>query len=177
MTGKTPTRRPRLRWWQWLARATIILATLISTAYATLPWWAPTGWLGRAISRQLSAQTDCEVRLANLSLSWADGVEIRDFAIYPPGGGTVPLASVRFVRTELSPMRLLLNKDLGCVELIEPKVNLAIDANGQTNIKPLTRLVGAVTPSGFHVERAVVNLSLPKEPEPLVLRVASMEIG
>ncbi len=177
MTGKTLTRRPRLRWWQWLVRTTIILAILLAAAYATLPWWAPTGWLGRAICRQLSAQADCEVRLAEMSLSWADGVEIRDFVIDPPDGGSVPLVSVRFIRTELSPMRLLLNKDLGCVELIEPKIDLAIDANGQTNLEPLTRLAGAVTPSGFHVERAVVNLRLPNEPKPLALRVASMEVG
>ena len=177
MIGKTPTRRPRLRWWQRLARAAIILALLLATAYATLPWWAPTGWLGRVICRQLSAQADCEVRLAEMNLSWADGMEIRDFAIYPPGGGSVPLVSVKFVRAELSPMRILVHKDLGCVELIEPRLDLAIDANGKTNLKPLTRLVGAATPSGFHVERAVVNLRLPNEPLPLVLRVASMEVG
>lgn len=177
MTGKTPTRKPRLRWWQWLCRAAILLALLLAAAYATLPWWAPTGWLGREICRRLSAQAGCEVRLTDLRLSWASGVEIRGLAIDPPGGGPVPLASVRVVRTELSPVRLLLNKDLGCVELIEPKIDLAVDANGRTNLEPLARLAGDVTPSGFHVERAIVSLRLPDEPEPLALRVASMEIG
>ena len=117
------------------------------------------------------------MRLGGLSLSWARGVEIRDLAMDPPGGGPLPLASVRIVRTELSPLRLLLNKDLGCIGLVQPTINLAVDANGRTNLEPLTRLVGDVTPSGFHVERAVVNVRLPDEPEPLALRVASMEIN
>jgi hypothetical protein len=164
-----------------------VLTLLVSGAYATLPMWAPTGWLGREICRRLSDQAGCAVRMGELKLSWSRGVEIRDLTIYPPAGGQVPLreltipppvplASVRIIRAELAPIRLLMHNDLGCVELIEPSVDVVIDPNGQTNLGPLLRLRGDAMPSGLHVERAAVNLHLPGEPNALPLRVADMEV-
>ena len=176
MTGKTPTRKPRLRWWQWLCRAAVILVLLVAGAYATLPMWAPTGWLAREICRRLAEQAGCNVRIGQLKLSWSRGVEIHDLAIDPPAGGATPLASVRIIRAELAPIRLLLHNDLGCVELIEPSVDVVIDPNGGTNLEPLMRLRGQATPSSLHVQRATVSLHLPGEPDAMPLRVAAMEV-
>ncbi len=176
LTGKTPTRRPGLRWWQWLCRAAVILVLLVAGAYATLPLWAPTGWLAREIRRRLAERAGCNVRIGQLKLSWSRGVEIRDLEIDPPGGGATPLASVRIIRAELAPIRLLLHNDLGCVELIEPSVDVVIDPNGGTNLEPLMRLRGQATPSSLHVQRAAVSLHLPGEPDAMPLRVAAMEV-
>ena len=165
-----------MRWWQWLCRAAVVLTLLVAGAYATFPMWAPTGWLGREICRRLAKQAGCDVRIGQLKLSWSRGVEIRDLEIDPPGGGTTPLASARVIRAELAPIRLLMHNDLGCVELIEPSIDAVIDPNGQTNLGPLMRLRGEATPSGLHVERAVVNLHLPGEPNAIPLRVAAMEV-
>ncbi len=187
MTGKTSKRKPRLRWWQWLCRATVALALLLAGAYATLPTWAPTGWLSREICRQLSKQAGCDVRIGQLKLSWSRGIEIRDLAIYPPAGGQVPprdltdvlpvpLASVRVIRAELAPIRIMLHKDLGRVELIEPSVDAVIDPNGETNLGPLMRLRGEAAPSGLHIERATAKLHLPDDPNAMTLRVAAMEV-
>ena len=193
MTGKTPTRKPRLRWWQRLCRVAVVLALFVAGAYATLPIWAPTGWLGREICRQLAEQSGCEVRLGQLDLSWSRGLEIRDLTICrprrvdqatplreptidPPVDGQAPLASARVVRAELAPIRILLHNDLGCVELIEPSVDVVIDPNGGTNLEPLLRLRGQATPSGLHVQRATVVLHLPGEPNAIPLRVAAMEV-
>ena len=109
----TTKRQLKLRWWQWIVRAVVVGFFALAGAYATFPWWAPTGYLSRRIAADLSRQMGAPVRIDGMSLSWFRGVEIRGLTIdsAAPFEGE-PLATVRSIHTEFSPVELLLHNRL-----------------------------------------------------------------
>jgi hypothetical protein len=165
-----------LRWWQVLCRLAVVVAFVLSGAYATLPWWAPTGYLSRRLADHLAGQMGVDVRIDGMSLSWLDGVEIRDLTIYSAGRfGSQPLATVQSVRTELSPVELLLHRRLAWMELVKPRLYVRLDGEGNVNLRPLTRLRQDVAIDRINVSQGRATLKLSDDPRVIALKVPSLQ--
>ncbi len=177
MAPRKATGKPALRWWQRLCRLAVGLLLLLAAAYAALPYWAPTGLLCRRLAADLAAQTGVAVHVEGMTLGWADGIELRGLTIASPEGfGDAPAVRVERVRTELAPIDLLARGRLGHLELISPRVNVRIDAEGAVNLAPLARLEGGPDVGRVSVRDGVVVLRVAASPKTVNLRVASFQL-
>ena len=172
-----PTPKPALRWWQVLCRLGALVLFVLSAAYATLPWWAPTDYLRRRIAARLAEQMGVEVRVGAMRLSWFDGVEIRDLTIYStPRFGSALLATVGSIRTELSPVEVLLHRRIAWMELLKPRIYVRVDADGNVNLSPLTRLRRDLAVDRVNVYQGHAALKLAGDPRVLTLKVPSLQL-
>ena len=174
--GGRRARRPGYRWWQVACRAALAAALLAAAAYVTLPWWAPTGWLARRIAASLARQLGCDVQIGSLRLDWTDGVEIRELTVgAPPGFGTAPTARVRSVRTDLSPVNLLINRRLAWMELDQPQLHVRLRDDGRVNLEALAGLRMDVTAESLHLRGGQMALHVAGVSRPVVLRVHDLQ--
>ncbi len=172
-----PRQKPKLRWWQVLCRLAVLVLFVLSGAYASLPWWAPTGYLSRRLADHLGRQMGVDVGIDGMSLSWLDGVEIRDLTVYSTGRfGSQPLATVRSIRTELSPVELLLHRRIAWVELVKPRIYVRVDADGNVNLSPLTRLKQDVAVDRVNVYQGRATLKLADDPRVIALKIPSLQL-
>ena len=177
MAARKKANRPRLRWWQHLCRGCALIVLAAAGAYATLPWWAPTGLLARRLAADLSGQLGVDVRIESVSLSWMDGVEVRGLEIdATPSFGREPIATFPSLRTELAPVDFLLHRRLAWLELTGPRVRVAFDEDGNSTLATLKGLLRgiAVQRIGVHCGRA--TLEAPGAAKRLALRIASFQL-
>jgi len=175
--GAKPGRpKARRRWWQLLCRAAVLIVLAVSGAYVTLPWWAPTGLLRDWIARDLSRQMDVPVEIAEVSLSWSGGVEIRGLRVHcPPEFGSEPILEVPRIRMDLSPIDYVFRKRLAWVEIEAPTVRMEIAESGDVNLAPLTKLSWDVEADRVSIRRASASIKFPASDRLLRINVADVQ--
>ena len=173
LTRRHPHQR---RWWQVLVRAAVVAVLIAGLAYVTLPWWMPTSLLRNWIAHDLAAQTGVDVTIADMSLSWREGVVVRGLRIAcPPGHGVEPMVTVDRIRTEFSPWRYLFARRIAWMEIERPQVLVNFDENRSINIASLLKLSSPVTVDRIVVEEATGMLALRGEDDHLQLDIAHMQ--
>ena len=162
-----------------------MVVVVLAGAYVTLPVWAPTGYLRRALASQMSRQMGVEVSIEGMSLSWAEGVELRGLTIASPDGfGRGAMAFVRRIRAEFSPVNLLANRRVAWMELDRPELFVSVNEDGQVNIEPLRRLLefdDKTERTSIKIERAsihqaIARVRLPGHDRLLCLDVADAQM-
>jgi hypothetical protein len=155
------------------------MGMFFAAAYITLPWWAPTGLIRQHLADEMSRQLGLDVRIGKISLSWGEGLELRDLEIDSPegfsagSGKTMLRAAV--IRTELSPINFFWRKRIGWMEVERPVLNVEIDAEGNVNVSVLDRLKFDARTDRISVKQAEVNILLPKHKQRLVVGVQDMQ--
>jgi len=172
-------KKPKRRWWQRLCRILVALGMFLAAAYIALPWWAPTGLLRRHLIDQMSSQLGLNVHIGEISLSWDQGLQLRDLEIespegFSPGAGRTMLRAA-VIRTELSPINFFWRKRIGWMEIERPVLNVEIDAEGNVNASVLNRLKFDAEADRISVRQAEVNILLPKHKQRFVLGVQDMQ--
>ncbi len=171
------TTRPRRRWWQKLCRLAVLLAMLGGAAYVALPWLLPSEMIARMLAEDMSRQMGVPVRIGGISFSWREGTEIRDLTIgSPPGFGPQPMVVVERIRSEFSPVNLLVHKRLTWMALDRPRLFVRVDKDGRTNLDPLRKLRFDVEADCKTVHQARATVMLPGHDRPLQLDVGDMQI-
>jgi len=178
--SQTPNvKRPGRRWWQRLCRILVALGMFFAAAYIALPWWAPTGLIRRHLIDRMSSQLGLDVRIGKISLSWDQGLELRDLEIDSPegfsagSGRTMLRAAV--IRTELSPINFFWRRRITWMEVEHPVLNVEVDPEGNVNASVLKRLKFDARTDRISVRQAEVNILLPKHKQRLVLGVQDMQ--
>ncbi|GAH82216.1 unnamed protein product, partial [marine sediment metagenome] len=156
------TRRPKRRWWQRLLRAAALVLLALIGLYATLPYWVPTGMIRRHLAGVMAEQMDVDVRIAEMSLSWSRGVELRELIIASPesfGGG--PMVVVRKIRVAFSPSDFFLRDRIEWMEIEEPHALVQIDRSGNLNLSVLEKLKFDAEPMRISLREAGATVRLP----------------
>lgn len=169
--GRGRPRRP----WRRLLRAALAAALVLAVAYAALPWWAPTGLLGRMLQDQLTRQSGVPVTVGSLEIRFG-GVEIRDLAFGDPDGNG-PFLTLPALRAAMAPFDLLVRKRLAWTEVSRPRLRVRLDANGADNLEPLRRLPADVQVDRISLRDASVELLLPKAPRPICFTISTVELS
>ena len=180
MSKTSNVKMPRLRWRQRICRMLVVLGMLVALAYITLPWWAPKDMIRRYLVEQMSGQLGLDVEIDEMSMSWDEGVELKNFRIASPegfsgGSGSTMLSAVA-VRAELSPINLLWRRRISWMEVDRPVLNLEINADGDINANVLNRLKFDARTDCTSIRRAVVNVLLPRHAHRLVIGVQDMQV-
>jgi len=153
---------------------------LCAVAYISLPWWAPTDLIRRHIADQMSEQLGLEVSIGEMSMSWDEGVELKDFRIASPdgfsagSGGT--MVSAAAIRAELSPINLFWRRRIAWMEVDRAVLNVEIDADGNVNASVLEKLKFDAQTDTTSIRNAVVNVVLPAHKHRLVIGVQDMQV-
>jgi len=152
-----------------------------AAAAATLPWWAPTGTIADYLERELSRAARTEVRIADVSLDWADGLVIEGLTVAPrPDAAEAPLFRAERIRCDVNPVTLLGAGRPGWIDLDGPELRVALADDGTHNLAPLERLAERVSewpvPPRISISRGRVSVSLPSRRRPLDLNVADAQV-
>ena len=168
--------RARRRWWHVVLRIALLGGTILSVAYATLPWWLPKGFLAEAIADALAAQTRVAVSIDRLDVSWADGASCTGVRIGSGEAfGDEDMVRIAHLRCDFSPLRLLLTGRLEWAELIGAEVNVIVRPDGQVNVAALGPLMDKPPPRRVMVRRAGVTVRLPAQEQVLRLDVTHLQ--
>ncbi|MCK4601512.1 MAG: hypothetical protein KAU28_03545, partial [Phycisphaerae bacterium] len=155
-----------LRWWQRLSRVAVVAAAVAIIAYATLPWWMPTGVLKQWVADDMARQMGVEVTIDHMSIGWGKGMQITGFTVAAPQGfGGEPLLTVERIHTEFAPLRYLFAKRIEVMEVEQPRLLVIVRADGTTNVTPVTLLEFDVNAEHVTVRDAVATLDLPGRDE------------
>ena len=179
MSQTRNVKKPGRRWWQRLCRILVAMGMFLAAAYIALPWWAPTGLIRRRLIDQMSSQLGLDVRIGEISLSWGQGLELRDLEIDSPkgfsagAGRTMLRAAV--IRCELSPINFFWRRRISWMEVERPVLNVEIDSEGNVNASVFDRLKFDAQTDRITVKRAEVNILLPKHKQRLVVGVQDMQ--
>jgi len=165
--------KPARRWWQHLVRLAALLCVVLAVGYATLPYWAPTGLIRRHLAEVMSRQMGTAVRIGDMSLSWSQGVDLRDLEIDSPAG-FAPGAMVRVghIRAEFSPVEFFLHDRIGWMEIARPEAFIQVDRDGNVNIAALSKLHFDAQAERISVSQATVSIQLPDDDKLLVIGVS-----
>ena len=156
-----------------------MLCVALAGAYITVPWWVPTGWLRGYLVGEMSSQMGVGVRIGGISLSWTEGIELRDLRIDSPAGfdaSAGPMVDVPVIRAELSPVNCLLRKRLAWMEIDGPQMRVEIDEEGNANVGVLKRLKFDIQPDRISVRGAAASIHTPHQKHRLVLAVRDMQL-
>lgn len=165
------------RWWQYLLRVAAAAATLCVGLYATLPWWLPTDRVARWIQQELSEQIGAPVTVAGVSVSWGDGLQIDRLTVANPAGfGDEPLLTTSRIRVDFSPLTMAVAGRIGWMTVESPRLRVSVDADGRLNLAHVRLPVFDVITSRISIQNGLVSTSLPRLPEPLVLRVTDLQV-
>ena len=168
--------RPKRRWWQHLIRVAGLVALGLSGAYVTLPYWVPTGLLRSYLVGEMSRQMGVNVHIGSVSLSWSGGIEIQQLQIDSPEGFcTEPMVRIDRIRSELSPVNMLVHKRFGWMVLESPKVFVHVRQDGEVNFSPLSKLHFEADPRRITVSQADAMIRLPGNDKLLRVRVSDAE--
>jgi hypothetical protein len=150
------------------------LLLLVGAAGLTLPWWLPPGLVRDALQRDLSAQAGVSVSIERVELGWS-GVAIRGLVIASPEGfGPQALATVRTVRAEFAPFKMLFGGKLTWMSLHGPRYHIRTNAAGQLNLDPLLAL--QLPAESLSLRDGVASLRLWGNPRPAVLNIHDMQL-
>jgi len=164
-----------LRWWQRLSRVAAVAAAVVIIAYAALPWWMPMGLLKQWVAYDMTRHMGVEVTIDHMSIGWGKGVQITGFTVAAPEGfGGEPLLTVERIHTEFAPLRYLFTKRIEAMEVERPRLLVIVQADGTTNVTPLTLLEFDVNARHITVRDAVATLDLPGRDERTQLNVGSI---
>ncbi len=159
-----------------MLRAAAVLVLVATGAYVALPVWAPTGLIKGYIAGEMSRQMGVEVQIAGMSLSWSDGVELRDLRIAAPEGfPTQPMVLVERIRTDLAPLDILFHKRIEWMVLERPHVFVDVNPDGTVNLAVLENLRFDVEAQRISVRRADAVIHLPPHDTLLRVRISDAE--
>ena len=171
--------KPRRRWWQKLCRILVALGMFLAAAYVTIPWWVPTDLIRQHLIEQMSSQLGLGVHIGEVSMTWDEGVELRDLKIDSPEGFSAgsgrTMLHAAVIRTELSPINFFWRKRISWMEIEHPVLNLEIDGEGNVNASVLSRLKFDAETERISVKDAEVAILLPEHKQRLVLGVQDMQ--
>ena len=173
--GPAVLARSRRRWWQIALRCAAILALLAAAGYVTLPWWVPAQYLRRRLETGLSSRLGVAVTMEGLSLDWSRGVEVTGLAVASPDReNPQPMLRVERIRAELAPLKFLLYRRVGWLEVLKPQLSLRLDGSGTIN-PLLTGQPAVLEFQRISLSQGRIELSIPQRDKPLALRVAGLE--
>ena len=143
--------------------------------YVTLPWWVGPS-LRRWIISDMSGQMGVGVHIEKMSLSWSRGVEIDGLTINSPEGfDGEPMAYVKRLRADFSPLRFVFQKRFGWMELDRPRLSVHLDRDGNVNIAPLAGLGFDADADRISVRQAIVTLVVPDTARPVQLSISDAQ--
>ncbi len=177
MSARDNIKPARRRWWQLLCRGLAAAALLAGALYVTLPWWLPTGIVGRYLAEDMSRQMGVDVHIGEVSVSWSDGLLIRDLRIHNDesfGGGV--MVSVEEVRGDFSPLDMVFRNRFDRMVLDRPRMDVLVDEAGNVSIAPLRKLHFEVVPDRVSVRQGVATLAVPKSDHVLQFDVADLRV-
>jgi len=167
----------RRRWWQLLLRGAVMIALLLAAAYVTLPWWAPAKRVADALARRMSRQMGVPVSIGQMTLSWGEGVELRDLIVdSPPEYGAGPMIHVARIQTELSPIDFFVRKRIEWMEVFGLRLFARVDADGNVNVSRLKRLVFDAVAQRISVHKASAALELPAHKKLIRLNISDLQL-
>ena len=133
----------------WAKRIALILLVLLLglvVFIAFAPGILGGGWAKGRLTAMIDNAIEGSVKIDGISLSWFGGQRISGVQLSDPQGKVV--ASVESVSVESSLWALVMGgRDLGRIEVVQPMLDVAADASGQTDLQK------AVTPSRPMPER------------------------
>lgn len=133
-TAVTPARRASRsrRILHGVAIAASSLFLLGAVGYATIPAWFPADWLAARIAGQLSHDLRREVRFAGASLSWTEGVTLRDLRIGTEAdAASQPRIEVERIHCDLTPVRTMWRGTVDQIEISGATAWLRAGDDGQ----------------------------------------------
>ncbi len=137
------------------------MSVFLAVAYATLPLWLPTGWLGRQLSEQLAADLQRPVRIERVRIGWIDGVIFENITIAgPPSEPDAPLARIGRIRTGFDPLSTAITNRVDRIEIVQPQLWLRVDETGKvTNLPELEgRRTGRLPSLYFIIQKAACHI-------------------
>ena len=153
-----------------------LLCVAAGGAYATLPYWAPAGAIGRYLSGQMSRQMQTPVRIGRFSLSWSRGVEITDLEVDAPAGFKPgAMVHVDRIRAEFSPVEFFLHDRIGWMEIEGPRAFVQVDQAGNVNLHALSKLRFKAQAERIGVSRAGATVQLPGDDKLLAIGVSDAQ--
>ncbi len=145
-----------------LIRLLIALVLLAVAAYATLPLWLPVGWIGRIIAAGLAEQLGRPVHVGSIRVSWRDGVVLENLTIPEPSGAAQPLlARIGQIRCGFTPLRTLITGRVDRLEIVEPQLWLATDAEGRFLLPNLDVKPGKLLTLDYELRDAASHVHSP----------------
>lgn len=163
------------RWWQRAIRAATAVAILAWAAYTTLPYWVPNEMIRRRVERMLSEQAGVPVTLRELDIRW-EQITARGLRIAPPEGfGQRSLATAREIRLSFEPLSMLLGRDFEWMEIDGLVVSAKFDEQGNSNLRPLSKLQFDSRPERVSVQDSACLIHLPDANAPLRVSVGNIE--
>ncbi len=160
-----------------MLRAAALLFILTAVAYASMPWWLPTGMIARWIERELSRQMGTAVTVGDLSIGWRRGLRIESITVAnPPGFGDEPLLTTGEVRLDFSPIRVVVRNRVLWMVVESPHLRVVVDDAGQCNLDQVRMPTFDVLTSYITVHRATATLSMPGKPDRLRLDVNDAQV-
>jgi hypothetical protein len=160
-----PARRRSAR--KWLVRIAVGAAAFVLAAYATLPYWLPTGRLARYFEQQLSLSLNREVRIGAIRIGWLGGISIENVTVADRGGRPDELfARIGRINCGFTPLTTLRTGRVDRLEISDPEVWLSFDE--QDRLVSLTDLGHSRRgDSGFptweyRIHRASCHLRMPE---------------
>jgi len=159
-------------------RLLLALLVVAGAAYASLPWWLPTDLIRSRIAAELRRATGCDAEVGRCTAGWRDGVVLGDISILDPVHRVMPLVSIREVRADFSPIRLLCGLGLSTLEVIAPIVRADIDATGRLGLVRL-KLGGGDPPPlrDIIIRDARVDVTDARSGEQTHLDLADVRLG
>jgi hypothetical protein len=137
-----PSSRSRRRKWLWTLPIGLIAALLLTLALPTL---LGSKWIYQPILKRL-AQDKFELEVDSVQLQWFSQLEFNGVSIRhseePNSAPSPPLLTIQSVKSNRGLLGYLLNgRDLGRVEILEPKVDIALLESG-SNLEKLIKAMG-----------------------------------
>jgi hypothetical protein len=148
-------------------------AVLAAVAYASLPYWAPTGAIGRRLAAEMSRQMGTDVRIGQVAMSWSRGIELRDLEIDSPDGfDESVMVHVERIRADLSPIDMFLHDRIGWMSIDRPTATVQLDEDGNINIAALSKLHFDAQAEQISVSGASASVVLPATDKRLLIAVS-----
>ncbi len=159
-------------------RLLLALLVVAGTAYGSLPWWLPTDYIRSRIAAELRHSTGCDAAVGRCTAGWRDGFVLGNITISDPVDRAMPLVSIREVRADFSPIRLLCGLGLSTLEVIAPTVRAEIDASGRLGLARLKLRGGDPPPlRNIIIRDARIEVSDARSGEQTDLDLADVRLG
>ncbi|NLX12409.1 MAG: hypothetical protein GXY44_01980 [Phycisphaerales bacterium] len=109
---------------------------LCSVVYMTLPLWLPMNVVARLLTNRLSLDFKRPVTVGSIEVGWIKGVVIHDLTVAErPGWPNPHLVRIERIRCDFAPLTMLFHKRLPQIDIVAPRLWLAIDEQGRLNIE------------------------------------------
>jgi len=129
-----PPAPPARRALKWTIRLALVLLLGLAVILYALPGILSGGWGRSIVSRSINQQIAGRVQLESISLSWFGGQRVRGLTLLDPDGQTVAEIDELAVAASLWSLATG-GRDLGLIEIRQPRVQLVVQPTGQTNLQ------------------------------------------